>query len=137
MPQVGDIVKIRQLEGRWAVIGPHLNGIPPGRLWKVRRASGGRPAEGRVVGDGDLEVLAHPIFTAGQLVRFFGNDAEVLTDNGDTIRLRYLHLRPRSLDRMSGRFWRTPTVAIGEADVERGELVAEQLAFVRGRTTDG
>ena len=72
-------------------------------------------------------MLSHPEFTPGQVVRFFGNDAEVLRDDGDTVRLRYLHLRPRSLDRLLGRYWREPTVRIGETDIDRGDLVAQQL----------
>jgi hypothetical protein len=137
MPAIGDIVTIRRIPGRWAVIGPHPQDE---RRWRVRRDGaevGYGPPQGRTAGDGDLEVLAHPIFSAGQVVTFSGREAKVVRDEGGaTVGLRYLALRGRSLDRRDG-FYRTPTVAIGEADVERGELVAEQLAFVRGRTTDG
>ena len=128
-PAIGDICEIRQLPGeRWVVIGPVTNPADPGkRQWRVRAERAGRPPQGRVVGAGDLEVLEHPQFTAGQIVNFHGNEAEVLSDDGDTVRLRYLHLRPRNLDRLIGRAWRQPTVRVGEIDVDRGDLVAQQL----------
>ena len=127
MPQVGDIVEVRQLPGqRWAVLGPHDHGLPPGRLWRVRTETAGRPPQGRTVGDGDLTLLEHPEFTPGQIVNYFGREAMVVSDDGDTIRLRYQQLRPRNLDRHDG-ISRVPTVRIGEIDVARGELVAENL----------
>ena len=129
MPAIGNIVELRQFPGqRWSVLGPVDNPADPGkRQWRVRAERAGRPPQGRVVGDGDLEVLAHPEFTPGQVVRFFGNEAEVLRDDGDTVRLRYLHLRPRNLDRLIGRSWRQRTVRVGETDIDRGDLVAQQL----------
>ena len=129
MVAIGDICSIRQLPGlRWAVIGPVQNPADPARRrWRVRTEVAGRPPQGRTVGDGDITVLSHPIFTPGQIVNFHGNDAKVVADHGDTVRLRYLHLRPRSLDRVIGRAWREPTVRIGETDIDRGELVAQQL----------
>ena len=129
-----DVVSVRQFPGqRWVVLGPHVHGVPPGRLWRVRREVAGRPPHGRVVGEGDLEVLEHPQFTHGQIVNFFGNDAQVVRDDGDHIRIKYLHLRPRGLDRLLGRVWRQPTVRVGLADVDRGDLVAQQLE--EGRTS--
>ena len=126
MVEIGDICEVRQLPGeRWVVIGPVTNPADPGRRrWRVRA---GRPLQGRVVGDGDLVVLEHPEFEPGQLVNFHGNNAQVVRDDGNTVRLRYLHLRPRSLDRELGRYWREPTVRVGLADVDRGDLVAQQL----------
>ena len=93
----------------------------------MRAERAGRPPQGRTVGDGDLEVLEHPQFTAGQIVNFHGNEAMVVSDDGDHIRLRYLHLRPRNLDRLIGRAWRQPTVRVGETDIDRGDLVAQNL----------
>ena len=131
MPQVGDIVEVRRFPGqRWAVLGPHTHGLPPGRLWRVRSDGGerdnGRP-QGRTVGDGDIIVLEHPQFEVDQVVTYHGREAMVLSDDGDTVRLLYQHLRPRNLDRQLSRYWRVRTVRVGEIDVGRGELVAENL----------
>ena len=127
MVAIGDSVELRQFPGqRWSVLGPVDNPTDPGkRQWRVRAERAGRPPQGRVVDDGDLEVLGHPEFTPGQVIRFFCNEAEVLRDDGDTVRLRYLHLRPRNLDRLIGRSWRERTVRVGEVDIDKGDLVAQ------------
>ena len=85
------------------MLGPVDNPADPARRqWRVRYEVAGRPPHGRVVGEGDLEVLEHPQFTVGQIVNFHGNEAKVVSDDGDHIRLKYLHLRGRSLDREIG-----------------------------------
>ena len=132
MVAIGDIVEVRQFPGqRWAAIGPHVHGVPPGRLWRVRRDGAevgrGRPPQGRTIGDGDLRVLSHPQFTPGQIVTHHGREAEVLRDDGDTVRLRYQQLRPPALDRLISRTWRERTIQICETDIERGDLVAQNL----------
>ena len=51
MVAVGDIVEVRQFPGqRWAVLGLLEHGIPPGRLWRVRRDG----AERRIVDARDV-----------------------------------------------------------------------------------
>ena len=126
MVAIGDICEVRQLPGqKWAVIGQHPQ---DGRRWRVRRDGDevGRPTQGRTCGEGDLIVLSHPQFSFNQIVWYRGQSAEVLADNCDTIRLRYQYLRPRNLDRHDG-IGRVRSVAIGQIDVARGELVAENL----------
>ena len=123
MVAIGDIVSVRQLPGqRFVVIGPVTNPAGPARRrWRVRRESAGGQLTGRTCGEGDLTVLAHPTFVPGQRVTFFGKEAEVVRDDSPTVRLKYVALRPRNLDRHNG-FMRTPTVAIGAADVGRADL---------------
>ena len=53
-----------------------------GGLWRLRRELAGGQLQGRVCGDGDLVVLAHPQFETGQVVTFFGHEAEVMSDDG-------------------------------------------------------
>ena len=88
--------------------------------------------QGRNVGVGDLEVVAHPIFKPGQIVRYFGSEAKVLADNSETVAIRYLYLRGRALDRRNG-FMRTPGVSVGAVSVARGDLLVENM----GVETDG
>ena len=125
---IGDIVEVRQLPGqKWAVIGPHPQDA---RRWRVRRDGdevGYRPTQGRTVGLGDLVVLGHPQFSPGQIVWYRGREAEVLADHGDTVALCRHELRPRNLDRLVGPVWREPTYQLGEYEIARGELVAENL----------
>ena len=125
MPQVGDIVEIARLPAglRWVVVGPHPQDA---RRWRVRRDFAGGRIQGRNVGVGDLELVAHPTFTPGQRVRYFGQEAQVLADHGDTVAIKYLYLRPRALDRRNG-FMRTPSVSVGEISVARGDLVVENM----------
>ena len=54
------------------------------------------------------------------------SEAKVLADDGDTVAIRYLYLRPRNLDRRNG-FMRTPSVSVGEISVARGDLVVENM----------
>ena len=61
----------------------------------------------------------------------------MLRDDGDHIRIKYLHLRPRGLDRLLGRVWRQPTVRVGETDIDRGDIVSHNWTFEKGETTDG
>ena len=42
------------------------------RRWRVRREFAGGRLQSRNVGVGDLEVVAHPTFAPGQIVRYFG-----------------------------------------------------------------
>ena len=49
--------------------------------------------------------------------------AEVIADNGDTVRIRVLQIRPRGLRSASG----VLTTTTHELDVGRGELVADNL----------
>ena len=90
MPQVGDIVEIARLPAglRWVVIGLHPQDA---RRWRVRREFAGGRLQSRNVGVGDLEVVAHPTFAPGQIVRYFGKEAKVLADHGDTVAIRYLY----------------------------------------------
>ena len=125
MVQVGDIVEIARLPAglRWVVICQHPQDA---RRWRVRREFAGGRIQGRSVGHGDITVVGHPTFKPGQIVRYFGNQAQVLADHGDTVALRYLYLRPRALDRRDG-VMRTPTVATGDLSVARGDLVVENM----------
>jgi hypothetical protein len=100
---------------------------PEKRTWKVSRDVAGSPAQGRSVGDGDIVVLEHPEFTAGQLVRFNGREAMVLSDDGPTVKLLYQSLRPGNLDRQVGRYSRARSIRVGEIDVPRQDLVAMNL----------
>jgi len=70
MVQVGDVVKINGRFGQWVVLNRHVHGVPPGRLWRVRRQEGDLLPD-FVVSDGDIAaVLDHPVFTPNQVVRF-------------------------------------------------------------------
>lgn len=127
MVQVGDIVEVIQFPGvRWAVVAPHEHGVPPGSRWRLQRP--GRIVRrdrwlGRVAGQGDLSVLDRPRFSAGQLVRYLGEQAVVVRDDGDTVRIRYAAPRPTALSRQSG----IGTEQRHETDVGRGSLVAHNL----------
>jgi len=127
MVSVGDIVSVRQFPGeRWVVVGRLDNGLPPERRWRVQRPGKVRRRNrprGRVAGDGDITVLDHPQFSAGQTVRYFGEEAEIVRDDGETVRIRYRRFRPGSLDRED----RTRTEQLCETDVGRGALVAHNL----------
>jgi hypothetical protein len=74
-------------------------------------------------GDGDIVVVSHPEFSIGQIVRYRGAEAEVVSDDGPTIRISYRAYRLRNLDREN----RTRTEHVCQSDIERGQLVAEQL----------
>ena len=131
MVAIGDIVEVRQFPGqRWAAIGPHVHGVPPGRLWRVRRDGAevgrGRPPQGRTVGDGDLRVLSHPQFTPGQIVGIMVVRPKscVMTVTPCACVIASSPARPRSADRQDlARAYR----AIGETDIDRGDLVAQNL----------
>jgi hypothetical protein len=105
MVAIRDVVEISKFAGqRWAVLGPLEHDIPPGRLWRLRRDGemlGRRRAQGPHR-EGDIVVLEHPQFIAGQLVHYQGGTAEVLADNGATVRIRYQQLHPPNLDRQLG-----------------------------------
>ena len=129
MVRLGDVVSCRQWPGEiWAVLGPVDNAVRPGEdVAAARSQAVGRACPpGHKAGEGDLELIARPTFEPGQQVSYDGSldgIAEVIADNGDTVRIRVLQIRPRGLRSASG----VLTTTTHELDVGRGELVAENL----------
>ena len=129
MVAVGDVVSCRKWPGQiWAVLGPVDNAVPPGKIWRLRgvKQVGRACPPGHKAGEGDLELIARPTFEPGQQVSYDGSldgIAEVIADNGDTVRIRVLQIRPRGLRSASG----VLTATTHELEVDRGSLVAENL----------
>jgi hypothetical protein len=130
--KIDDIVKVRRRAGLWAVLGLLGNSALPGRTWRLQRPgfSPERPGrlrsrrpQGLTVGDGDLTIIAHPTYEPGQIVRYLGIDATVISDDGGSVRISYQLARPRNLDRED----RTVTYQEMRSDVLRGHLAAENL----------
>ena len=122
---IGDIVTINGRAGKWVVLGQHEHGVPAQRLWRVRHE--GTLATDLVVGDGDLNFVEHPLYAPDQVVRFdhsFDGKATVISDDGPTMRIRYVRQRRRIL---RGEKWGSTSYQFDEGDIDRGSLVAMNM----------
>jgi hypothetical protein len=121
MVAVGDIVRVKRFPGLWGVLGPvpsSADPSPAGRLWRVQQWRGlqAHPL-GYSASAGQLEVLAHPEFSPGQILSHWGEAVVVVADDGgDTVRIRIPRRRP--VEGSAG------IDMTGETDAARGALVA-------------
>ena len=133
MVAIGDIVEVRQFPGqRWAGHGPG-NNVPPGRLWRGGGATGPRS-----VAAGHRTAAASATAISGCSAmhdpgrwserKMVGREAEVLRDDGDSHCACVISsFTARRSIGSSSRTWRERTIQICETDIERGDLVAQEL----------
>lgn len=116
----GDIVTVLRQQGRWAVIAEVSNPSPPGYLLANPNGDIGKvyltAAEREIT-----VVVAAPTFTPGMSVNVDDEAAEVVSDNGTSVRVR----RQNRVELAGGGFhsW------AGESDILKGEIVADNLAL--------
>ena len=89
--QPGDVVKVRQFGDMPWVLDHVTHDMPAGTRWRCLSGH-----TDHIAGEGDLEHLATPAFTPGMVVRFNGQDAEVVSDDGLTVRVSFHS--PRDLE---------------------------------------